>query len=324
MSGNDRWMAFGRVVTVALAACAWSTRAGAGSGDLSCWDTPVNVQELNTSSNDMYAVLTRDGLEVYFTSNRPGGLGGDDLWMATRASVDYPWGPPVNLTALNSPSADSLPMLSHSGNVMWFTSDRPGPGSCGGTDLWQARRDPRTRAWGDPVALPCTLSPPYGVNTPFDDQAPAFYANDDLGLATLYLGSTRTDPDALGSFDVYETSTADEDLYNAAWTPAVHVPIISSSARDTRTWIGRNGLELFITSNRVDGSLGGFDIWYSTREANTDDWSPPGNLGPPINTASDEGSPSLTWDGNTLYFFSTRPGGLGGRDIWMSRRIPCP
>src|SRR2546425_8336215 len=75
------------------------------------WSTPVNVgPPLNTAYNDNYAVLSRDELTIYFTSDRPGGLGLEDLWFATRASVDSPWGEPRNMGApINSSVADSLP-----------------------------------------------------------------------------------------------------------------------------------------------------------------------------------------------------------------------
>ena len=65
------------------------------------WSTPVNVgAPLNTAFNDGYAVFTRDMLTVYFTSDRPGGKGGDDLWTAHRETVDSPWDAPVNLDRL--------------------------------------------------------------------------------------------------------------------------------------------------------------------------------------------------------------------------------
>lgn len=295
------------------------------------WSAPANVTSLNSAYNDMYAVLTRDGLVVYFTSDRPGTCsisgstcagdaacptgeacsvkGGNDLWTATRASVDSDWDAPVNLTALNGPSDDSLPMLSHSENVMWFFSNRPG--GCGKGDLWQTRRQP-DGTWGEPTDLGCT------VNSGDDETAPAFYADDDLGVTTLYFGSNR--PGGVGGYDVYETSTTDEDLYGATWTVPALVLNINSTGRDTRTWIRRDGRELFITSDRAGGA-GKLDIWYSTRRESTDPWSPPVPLGTPVNSLDDDGSPSLTWDGDTLYFFSNnRAGGLGGRDIWLSHR----
>ena len=53
------------------------------------WSSPINVgPPVNTEYNDTYAILSRDELTMYFTSDRPGGVGGDDLWFATRESLD--------------------------------------------------------------------------------------------------------------------------------------------------------------------------------------------------------------------------------------------
>src|SRR6059036_3507929 len=50
------------------------------------------------------------------------------------------------------------------------------------------------------------------------------------------------------------------------------------------------------------------------------EWSEPVDLGPPINTPSADQSPALSPDGLSLYFASDRTGGLGGVDLWVSRR----
>ena len=49
-------------------------------------------------------------------------------------------------------------------------------------------------------------------------------------------------------------------------------------------------------------------------------WSEPVNLGPIVNSSSDDADPALSPDGLSLYFFSNRPGGFGTSDIWVSRR----
>ena len=68
------------------------------------WSSPMNVgPPVNTESNDTYAILSRDELTMYFTSDRPGGLGGDDLWFTTRASLDDPWGRPAEHVARSTP-----------------------------------------------------------------------------------------------------------------------------------------------------------------------------------------------------------------------------
>ncbi|MDB5013873.1 MAG: Outer rane porin precursor, partial [Daejeonella sp.] len=80
--------------------------------------------------------------------------------------------------------------------------------------------------------------------------------------------------------------------------------------------ISPDGAYLFFTGcNRPDG-LGRCDIYISKKEGKS--WSKPFNIGAPINTPGWESQPSLSADGRTLYFVSTRPGGIGGYDLWKS------
>ena len=284
-----------------------------GGGDFGAWSVPINVgPPLNTPYNDMYAILTSDGLTIYFTSDRPGGLGGDDLWVSRRESTDEPFGEPENLVVLNSAANDSLSVFNTSGNIMYFHSTRPG--GCGAGDLWTSRAKPGGDAWTPPVNMGCV------VNTASNEIAPAFYANDDLGLSTIYFGSDRSG--GIGDYDIYET-TREEDLERAVWGPGVLVSELSSPARDTRTFVRKDGREIFITTNRT-GGMGGIDIWIATREDSSDRWSTPVNPGAPLNSAADDGSPALSRDGKTLLLFSTRPGGFGGRDIWFAVRERLP
>src|SRR5262249_6980201 len=132
-----------------------SLRAARVFGD---WSTPRNVVELNTTSNDSYPFPSRDGLTIYFTSNRPdGGLGGDDLWFATRESVDAPCGTPHNMgSPINTPSDDSLPFLTPNEHVMYFHSNRTG--GCGDGDIWMTRRRNKHSDWEQPTNLGCVLN----------------------------------------------------------------------------------------------------------------------------------------------------------------------
>ncbi len=80
--------------------------------------------------------------------------------------------------------------------------------------------------------------------------------------------------------------------------------------------ISPDGLYLFFTGcNRPDG-LGRCDIYVCRREGK--DWSKPFNIGSPINSPGWDSQPSLSADGRTLYFVSTRPGGIGGYDLWKA------
>jgi Tol biopolymer transport system component len=98
------------------------------------------VAELNTPYNDHCPAVRRDGLEVIFISDRPGGVGSMDYWTATRASTKDPWSVPVNLTVLNSPSYDSGKMaFSFDGRQFYFYSNRPG--GYGWFDVYVATRE---------------------------------------------------------------------------------------------------------------------------------------------------------------------------------------
>jgi len=292
-----------------LAAPGSSPQSTAIYGD---WSTPAPVASLNTDANDMYAVLSKDDLTVYFTSDRQGSMGLDDLWFATRDSVDAPWGLAQNMSEINSTAADSLPMLSYDEHVMFFQSTRTG--GCEKGDIWMTRRrDKHSQDWQAPINLGCGLNT---LNTPANETAPAFFENPETAEVTLYYGSDRTG--GLGDYDVY-ASVVGEDGY---FGPGLLVPEFSSRKRDTRIFIRKDGLEAFITSSRDTGK-GLIDIWTSTRETLSDPWPPtPIDVPGPINSTCDDGSPSLSRDGTTLYFFSNRTTGLecGKRDIWYATR----
>src|SRR5215469_8910331 len=81
------------------------------------WSEPVNLGPLiNTAFNDQHPALSKDGLSLYISSNRPGGYGADDIWVSQRASVDDPWGPPQNLgPTINSGAVELSPAFSRDG-----------------------------------------------------------------------------------------------------------------------------------------------------------------------------------------------------------------
>jgi hypothetical protein len=81
--------------------------------------------------------------------------------------------------------------------------------------------------------------------------------------------------------------------------------------------IRADGLELVLWG--VPGGIG--DLWRSTRRNVTEPWSPPENLGPPVNSPFADLTPGLSHDGTTLVFSSgVARGGLGFQDIWISTR----
>jgi hypothetical protein len=282
-------------------------RRGGGAA-FSEWTEPVNLGPVvNSTFDDNHPHISKDGLSLFFHSNRPGGSGGEDIWVSQRPSRDAEWEYPQNLgPVINSVSNDRVPFLLPGQRWLLFGTNRPD--GAGGLDLWAARRRHKGYDfdWEAPINLGTT------INTPFDDDGAMVFEDAD-GRLVLYFASNR--PGGPGDFDVYQSVPRHHRRFG---DPAL-VPGLNSPARDTRTAVRRNGLELFITSNRPGSSL--LDIWTATRETTDDDWSVLSQRGLAlVNSPANDGAPALSNDGRTMYFYSNRPGGSGGNDLYVTTR----
>ena len=111
------------------------------------------------------------------------------------------------------------------------------------------------------------------------------------------------------------------DLYVAEWADGQwSMPMPLSQSINTRNWesqpcVSSDGRELYFVSRRA----GNADIFRCLRNANGS-WGEPQNIGAPINTQGTEMAPFLHPDGRTLYFSSDKHVGMGGFDLFMSRR----
>lgn len=123
------------------------------------------IRKLNDNINTKYweshACISPDGKILYFTSNRPGGLGQLDIYAAKRsAPSDDNWGVPVNLgPVVNSRYHEDTPFLTADGKRMYFSSF--GHETIGGFDVFYS--DLNRGAWGKPVNMG------FPVNTTSDD-----------------------------------------------------------------------------------------------------------------------------------------------------------
>jgi hypothetical protein len=123
------------------------------------WGPATNLgPKVNGSFSDNWPMVSPDGLELYLSSERPGGYGGPDLYVSTRATPDDPWGDPVNLgPAVNSPGGELISRLSPDGLLLFFSSDRPGGFGPWG-DGYVARRASRSAPWQPAVNLGPTIN----------------------------------------------------------------------------------------------------------------------------------------------------------------------
>jgi hypothetical protein len=286
----------------------------AHSFNYSAWSAPVNVgAPVNSSSNDQSPTLSKDGLALYFNSDRTGGLGGFDILVSRRACADpsCPWGQPANLGPLiNTSGNEGGAELSNDGHLLFFQSSKPG--GLGETDIYVSRRaNPKDDlGWGPAM----NLGP--DVNTPGFDVAPFYQQNVEGGPTNLYFHS-GADNNLLA--DIYSVAVNRD---GEPLAPAVRVDELSFPGRpDGFPSVRTDGKEAFFNSGRPVNGVNVNDLWTSTRQNVHDPWSPPENLGSPVNTQFAEFQPDLSFDARTLHFIAGAPrGGLGGFDIWMSTR----
>ena len=265
-----------------------------------------NSAELNTSSLDGCPIQSPDGLSLYMASNRPGGEGLLDIWVARRESTDAPFGAPENLGKPVNSAADDFCPTPVRGRGLFFVSRRSTAASCGLGDIYFTRSSP-VRGWAEPVHLACA---PTGPNSALDEQGPSHV---DAGEeARLYFSrSSATVPG-----DIFVSQTTPDGRYG----PASPVAELNSPGNDIQPNVRKDGREVVLSSNHpYAGARGGQDVYVATRESIGDPWSPPANLGPAVNTAAAETRPSLSWDAQTLHF-GRAPGPEGQSDIYVTTR----
>ena len=292
------------------------TAAAASAMHFSPWSTAQKIDEignnhadLNTASLDGCPIQSPDGLSLYMASNRPGGKGGLDIWVATRSSTRNPWGAPENLPEpINSAADDFCPTPLHADRLL-FVSRRVVEGvTCELGDIYFTRRNP-AHGWSEPEHLACA---PAGPNSALDEQGPSYVQG------RLYFSRSSLPPGNTGELFVSEKQG------DMSFGPAAPIDELNDAgANDIQPKVRKDGREIVFSSNRAGGA-GGQDIWSATRASVNDPWLAPVNLGP-VSTGLGESRPSLSWDAGQLLFgragsAGTGEGGTGASDIYVATR----
>ncbi len=119
------------------------------------------------------------------------------------------------------------------------------------------------------------------------------------------------------NIDLYVLTRASVD---DDWGPPASLgPAVNSPQADWLASISTDGLTLYFQSNRP-GGFGSTDLYVTTRASRSAPWGPAANLGPTINTSAIDANVWISPDGLELYFMSTRSGGYGSFDLWVTKR----
>jgi hypothetical protein len=159
---------------------------------------------------------------------------------------------------------------------------------------------------------PIDLGP--GINTIDDEYWPSITAD---GQTLMF--TRQPNPVTNPSFK----GIVQEDFYvsylkSGVWQKAFNAgaPLNTDQNEGAQT-LSSNGDYMFFTACNRPGGIGNCDLYFSAFKDGK--WTQPSNLGSPVNTKHWESTPSVSADGRTLFFSSSRPGGFGGKDIWMAR-----
>jgi len=319
---------------VAMLAVATAQAEPSRCETLGPWSEPVNLgPPINTEALEGSATLSRNGLSLYFTSNRPGSLGGNDIWVSQRACADCPWEEPQHVPNINSAAADAGPSLSADGRLLFFHSSRPGSvvnplNGQPSLDIWVSHRSDPTDdlGWGPPVNLGPDVNTGDGELMPEYAHQADFYLERERypsNIAALYFGrGTGANPGNNQDIHVVPLSRDGRTL-----RPAVRVDELRSNANDAAPSLSIDQKEIYFWSGRVS-PVG--DIFVATRQNSHEPWSEPQYVTSINSPTAGDQQPQLSHSGRTLLFASNREGsvvnpatGLPSSDLWMSTRTPA-
>jgi hypothetical protein len=262
------------------------------------WTEPQPLAEINSPCEDLGPEPTADGTALYFYSDRPGGHGGYDLWVAQR--TDQGWQPAANLGPLvNSEYNDYGPALTPDGQTLYFASNRPQPSDTRqpNPDAWPATvREDLFRRTYDLFAAPITLrgpgqaEPVAALNTPYNEGAPCVSPAGDF----VYFSSDR--PGGVGGFDVYRARCIHAEFES----PTNLGPTLNTAANELDPGLTHLGYAIYFSSDRPLERLqpdkpNDYNLYYtSSREVFLDTES---EARPPIDWAAlwRQVLPNLLW-----------------------------
>ena len=148
------------------------------------------------------------------------------------------------------------------------------------------------------------------INSEDDEYWPTITVDGKTLIFTRLVGSqTISSQHPIAQEDFYTS-----DLVDNIWQPSTPIKSINTIYNEGAQTISTDGKLLFFTACTRNDGIGSCDIYYSRFKDGS--WSLPQNAGEPVNSPAWESQPSISANGEILYFVSSRRGGKGGMDIW--------
>ena len=265
----------------------------------------VNIgREINSEFDDYGPVMNEREDEIVFTSRRRednsnenvdvDNLPYEDIFTAKKTAGKWAFatnvGPPVNTLYHESNLA-----MSPDGSTLFIYND------VGGGDIMACERHP-DGTWGPPIGMPGV------INSSYQEKSITISKDE----KTLFFVSNR--PNGQGGTDIYRATKNNQ----GQWSNVRNLgPKINTPRDEEGPFIDYDGVTLYFSSTGHLGGMGGHDIYRSTYDPQSDQWSDPVNMGYPINTPDNDVYFIVSADNKRAYYSSVREDGMGYTDIYM-------
>ncbi len=252
-----------------------------------------NLRNLNSSADDATPIITGDEGTMYFTSYRNGGK--QVIYRSKRKSLTE-WGDPEIFLEMPGKGSVSAISVTADGRTCVLQGCNLDDGIFKSCDIYQAEID------GGELKNMRPLSKE--INSEWWDGQPSISGDGQL----LFFSSDRKH--GHGGSDIYMCARSG----SGEWGAPVDLSF-NTGGDEVSPHIASDNQTLYFAANDLPGGLGGYDIYVTYRKGENE-WSQPKNLGPSVNTKSDEMFFSIPPSEDAVYLASNRPGGIGGFDLY--------
>lgn len=262
----------------------------------------INVEKVGEVSADGDAddenpTLTDDMLQIYFNSERDGGVDGSEIWYAERSSLDEGFGEPRAIGGWSDDGEDSSPAVSGDGLTLWLAwtpesseDDSEAPT----TDVRMVVRENTSEPdWQAPTLVS-------GLNSVGDDRPRP------LGQGGLVMPLSRRVTSDDGA-DIWQTLLARREGSADFSEPVLLDQLADADVNVVDGFLSIDGLTLVFKYEAPDADGNG-DLYWCKRASVDEPFVGGTPLPGAVNTDSDERDPWLSPDGTLLYFASKRGG----------------